>query len=113
MTRNNDNIAEAELDNNRDFIQKLDSHFWYVNDEKLNLSIFVARRLDYNHPKTKQYKFSLAEKREVDGLMKRKIWSVVNIRSGVSQANVIGGRSVMTLKTFQTPDEAAKVKYIA
>lgn len=52
-------------------------------------------------------------KDEVSGLNKRRIWITVNEAEIPSGANLRGGRFILSLKNYGTPDEKAKVRYVA
>lgn len=57
--------------------------------------------------------FTHAKQIEVEGLKKRRIWSVVNKKDVDENANILGGRFVLTLKNLGTPNETPKVRFVA
>lgn len=50
---------------------------------------------------------------EVDGLRLRHIWKAVRETDIPKNANVMGGKFLLSLKNFDTPEEKAKVRYFA
>lgn len=60
-----------------------------------------------------QSDFMVAKKTELRGLKPRGLWDImdeVGIRGG---RHIIGGRFVLSLKNYGTPNETAKVRLIA
>lgn len=45
--------------------------------------------------------------------MRRKIWKTVDIKDIPPDANIIGGRFILTLENFQTPQVTTKVRNIS
>lgn len=58
------------------------------------------RNLGSRDPQTHEPDFVIAKKKEVDGLMAKKIWKKVNIELIPLDSNIIGERFMMTLKNF-------------
>lgn len=98
-------------------IAAADETYWdlpYVDGHSDNpFDVFVVRLLTPSEPRAQEPDFDTAKRIEVDGLIKRKIWRIVNSDDIPNDANVVGGRFILSLKNVGTPDEAAKVRYIA
>lgn len=45
------------------------------------------------------------------GIIEKEIWEKGDLIDILPDANIIGGRFVLTLKNFQKPEEVAKVRY--
>lgn len=100
----------------REELDKLLNKVWEIpNDStsKNDPTFFVVKVIGPDDPRGKKDDFEKAKKVEVEGLTKRKIWKVVHKDNVPSEAVVLGGRFFMTLKNFGTPNEMAKVRYIA
>lgn len=82
-------------------------------DHNSENNIFVVKIIPPSDPRAKQADFIQAKRKEAEGLMKRKIWKVVKRRDVPLDANVIGARFVLSIKNYQTPNEAAKARYVA
>lgn len=57
--------------------------------------------------------YEAAKASEVDGLKELGIWTIVNSADVPKDANVLGGRLILSLKHFDTPDGKEKVRYVA
>lgn len=49
---------------------------------------------------------------EVHGITRRKIWVWVLESDVPSDANILGGRFILTLKNYETPQEKEKFRYV-
>lgn len=83
---------------------------WNIPDP---LEVFVIKIIQSNDPRAALEDFQQAKKVEVDGLVTRKIWHKVPLKSVPSDANIVSGRFLLTLKNVDTPDETPKVRYVA
>lgn len=75
--------------------------------------MFVVQLLAPSEPRVREYDFNKAKRIKVDGLVKQKIWRIVNSDDIPNNASVVKRRFILSLKNVGTPDEAAKVRYIA
>lgn len=60
----------------------------------------------------KQY-FIAARKTEVEVLMKRIIWTVCKHKDVTDESTITGERLITTLKNYDTPEEKAKLRFVA
>ena len=57
--------------------------------------------------------FSIAKKKEIQGLEERGVWEKMSKALQPKNANVLGGRFVLTLKKAGTKDETLKARFVA
>lgn len=74
---------------------------------------FLVKILKLEYSRALQPDFDKEKQEEVDGLIKRNFLTKFG-RDSVSQhANLVGGRFLLTLKTFRMPGECGRVNYFA
>lgn len=95
---------------------KLLEQTWNLDETYENADTFngwTMMEIKSNDPRGNQPDCIEAKCNEVQGLQKRQIWSVAKGHDISASANVIGGRFILTLKNYQTPNEQPKVRYVA
>lgn len=101
----------ADIDEHGRTIEK----YWNMDrgptDE--DAGIFTVKILNPTDERAGHDDFKSAMNDEVQGLVKRNIWRIVEQGSVPKNANVMGGRFILTLKNYGTPEECAKVRYVA
>ena len=75
--------------------------------------IYLTETLHPGDPRCYSKMFVEAKKKEVHGLEKRGTWRIANCNSLPVNANVLGGKFVLTLKNANTLHEEAKDRYVA
>lgn len=63
--------------------------------------------------RAKQEEFVSAEKKEPEGLIKCRIWTVCQKNEVAQDSIFMDGRFILSLKNYGTPNEKAKVKFVA
>lgn len=111
----NDIVEEAIHDSAKDINDDFDleKSIWDIATDDQLFSEFLVKVLQSNDPRTLQADFIEAKKKEVDGLQKRGTWTKVHKSNIPRNANIVGGRFINTLKNYKSPDEIAKVRYVA
>lgn len=84
-----------------------------LNDGEPYVNAFTVRIIEPIYDRAKHDDFKKSKMDEVNGLIKRCIWENFNEKDIPSGANLLGGRFILTLNNFDTPQEKAKVRYIA
>eukprot|EP00171_Calliarthron_tuberculosum_P005790 IDg5790t1 len=74
--------------------------------------IFITERVSATDPRATSALFTAAKRTEVDGLVSRHVWTVVNRNSLPVGANIIGARFDLTLKNAGTDREKAKARFV-
>lgn len=82
------------------------------NDE-ISVDEFIVELLKEGDPRIYQRDFEEAKKKKIAGLCRRKIWHKVKRGELKSDSNVMGGRFIYSLKSYETSPEMAKVRYVA
>lgn len=90
-----------------------EGNIWDVPAEDALFREFLVKILQTNDPRTREPDFVKAKQAEVDGLHKRGTWVKVEKSKIPKGSNVVGGRFIHTLKNHLTPEECAKVRYVA
>lgn len=103
---------------NDDQCYAIDDSFWDLPVDNVQINdnpfeTYVLRLLNPSNPRAQKADFEAAKRIEVDGLIKRGTWVTVNESDLLSNADVIGGRFILSLKHAVTPEKDAKVSYIA
>lgn len=107
-----DDVITAEDRENAKNVENERNVWDFPTDESL-VREFLVRILSSDDPRINQPDFVKAKQAEIDGLQKRGTWERVKESSISHDANIVGGRFIHTLKNFQTPEEMAKVRYVA
>lgn len=74
---------------------------------------YITTIIPNGDPQVKTARFQAAAHKEVSGLNERGTFSHVKAKDIPSDANVIGGRFVFTLKHVGTPNEVPKARFVA
>ena len=77
---------------------------------KAPFSSFITEEIKSNDPRASQ--FSAAKRKEIEGLIKRGTWKIVKKDEVPQNANVLGGRFVLTIKDSGTNKEVYKARYV-
>ena len=77
---------------------------------KTPFSSFLTETIKPNDPRARQ--FATAKKKEIDGLIRRKTWKIVAKEEVPRNANILGGRFVLTIKDSGTSKETYKARYV-
>lgn len=89
-------------------------NFWDITPfEGDAIGIKLVKIIEYDSPLVQMLDFIAAKNKEVEGMKMRKVWKKMDSSSVPENANIVGGRFVLTLKNFSTPEETAKVRYFA
>lgn len=75
--------------------------------------MFLVQIINPKYPLAQQEDFIEAKQNEIDGLHARKICTKVKRNEIPPKASIIGGRFVLTLNNFLTPEEMCKARYVA
>lgn len=109
-------LLSITQDHNVQYHPDILDDLWNPDDNSMPTEVFeqwTVKEISPNDPRGDEPDFQRAKKREVDGLIKRNTWSKVQLKDLQKDANIMGGRFVLTLKNYQTPNESAKVRYVA
>ena len=74
--------------------------------------ILQTEVVDDHDPRSQSEMFRTAKEREICGLLSRKPFQAVHINTVPREANVLGGRFVLTLKGSETSEEKPKARYV-
>ena len=77
---------------------------------KTPFSSFITEEIKQRDPRAR--KFSAAKRKEIEGLIKRGTWKIVAKDEVPDNANVLGGRFVLTIKDSGTNKEVYKARYV-
>lgn len=106
-----DAVRDEELD---EYGRSIDKYWELGRDEHSNeVNIFTIKIINPTDAREMCEEFEVAKADEVNGLKERAIWTIVNASEVPEDANVLGGRFILSLKNCDTPDEKAKVRYVA
>lgn len=102
----------------QDYLKELDTIFGSSetasNDPNaIPVEEFVVKIIAPSDPRAKEDDFVEVKKREVSGLQKRNLWSIVKACTVGKNSNILGGRFILKLKNYETPNEMAKVRFVA
>lgn len=84
-----------------------------VDDDFIATSEFFVRTLQLNEERAAQDDFKDAKQVEVDGLIKRKIWTVCKEPRASPNSIFIGEELILTLNNYGTLEEKAKVQIVS
>lgn len=89
--------------------------YWNMDRELTGdeVNVFTIKIVKPNDERAMRKDFQDAKRDEVQGLSKRQIWTPISEASIPKNANILGGRFILSLKNCDTPDEKAKVRYVA
>lgn len=87
--------------------------YWNLDQPVEELNAFTIRILNTEDERVKLDEFLMAKKDEVGGLNKRQIWTTFKEAQVPKDANVLGGRFIMTLNICNTTDEKENIRYVA
>ena len=73
---------------------------------------YMTKVLGPGDPAANTERFREAKFSEVQGLQDRNTWTVMDRRDLAKDANILGGRFVLTLKDFGTHNEKPKARYV-
>lgn len=74
---------------------------------------FMTRILSPDDKLGESSQFQEAKRKEIQGLISRQSWNVVERADLHPKSNILGGRFVLTLKNTDTPNEKPKARYVA
>lgn len=77
------------------------------------LDIHVVKIIKDNDVRVLQDDFVEAKKTELEGLKPRGLWNIVDEVDVYDGGRIISGRFILSLKNYGTPNEKAKVRFIA
>lgn len=77
------------------------------------VEINLTEILGPDDPRAVSPQFIQAKHDEIKGLQRRETWRIIRKRDLPPQANILGGRFVLTLKNLGTNEETAKARYVA
>ena len=73
-------------------------------------SIYVSEEIHKGDER--EHLFSDSKRKELEGLTDKGTWEVVSKASVPSDANILGGRFVLTIKKYQTDNEIYKARFV-
>lgn len=76
------------------------------------VSNYFTEVLKPNDPRSSSQKFTEAMKVEIDGLMSRGAFKIVESQTLPSDANILGARFVLAIKNVGTAEEKHKARYV-
>lgn len=99
-------------------LDRLMRSFWPVDAHEEvpkvdEIEEFVVEIIENTDPQSEAEDFIEAKKIEIEGMKKRDTWTVVSHEVVPTNANILGGRFVLTLKNFSTPNEKAEARFVA
>lgn len=77
------------------------------------LGIYVVTLLRSNEPRMQKKDFFAAQRKAVDGLLKRKVWSYIKRSKIPDEADEVESRYTSLLNNIGNPDDSTKVGYVA
>ena len=77
-----------------------------------HMPTLISERVPSDDPRSKTPAFTAAKEAEVNGLLKRSVWEVVDEQDLEPDANIIGARFDLTLKNAGTKNEKPKARFV-
>lgn len=100
-----------------DCLQHLDEMFGPADviprdTDPISIDEFVLENISQKDPRASDEEFRKARKKEVVGLQERNLRRIVKTKID-KDYNILGGRFILSLKSFGTPNEMVKVRFVA
>ena len=75
--------------------------------------VALTETIPNKDPRGYSTEFKNAIQAEIDGLVENSVYDVVDRNTVLANANIMGGRFVLTIKNLHTPDELQKAHFVA
>lgn len=94
------------------FLQIRDKHDGAPVESKDITDVFLSEKLAQDDPRLNSDEFLKAKRQEIDGLISRDTWDVVNAHDIPSDSNIIGGRFVCEIRNANSNMPQAKARFV-
>ena len=84
----------------------------YLNTIQNPNDVYLTETLHPTDPRAMSPRFMEAKKREINGLMNKNTWKVIDQDIIPKNANILSGRFVLSIKNANTDEESYKARYV-